>query len=92
MLRLWNDMLYVGSLGLMGDAIEQAERGRLASWAAGPTLSEGFRLAEETVQGRLDPGKVGSRLLPGTLSPKRGKSILDQGKGGADIPFEWMFK
>ena len=91
-LRLWNDMMYVGSLGLMGDAIEQAERGKLSAWMLGPTAGEAVRLAEETAQGRLKPGKVATRFLPGTLSLNRGRSILNQAKGQEDLPFEWMFR
>ncbi len=92
MLRLWNDMLYIGSLGLFGDLIEQAERGKLSNWVLGPTFGEAARLTEETARGRLRPGKAATRLLPGALSPNRARSIMDQAKGGADLPFEWMFK
>lgn len=89
-LRLWNDMLYVGSLGLMGDAIQQAERGRFASWALGPTISEGVRLGEEVVQGRFDAGKAATRMVPAALSVNRARDIMNQAKNRDDLPFEWM--
>lgn len=92
MIRLWQDMLYVGSLGLMGDAIEQAERGKLSSWMLGPTVGEGVRLTEETIQGRLKPGKIATRFVPGALSINRARSILNQAKGSEDWPFEWLYR
>ena len=92
MLRLWNDMLYIGSLGLLGDVIEQSERGKLAPWVLGPTAGEAIRLGEEVLGGKFRPGKAATRLIPGALSPNRARSIMDQAKGGADLPFEWMTK
>jgi hypothetical protein len=90
--RLWNDMMYIGSLGLMGDLIEQAERGKVSNWILGPSAGEAIRGAEEVFGGRFRPGKAATRLLPGALSPNRARSILDQAKSGADLPFEWMLK
>jgi hypothetical protein len=92
MLRLWYDMLYVGSLGLVGDVIEQAERGKLAPWLMGPTGGEAIRLGEEAFQGRLKPGKVATRFVPGTLAVNRARSILNQAKGREDVPFEWLYQ
>jgi hypothetical protein len=92
MVRLWYDMMYVGSLGLVGDVIEQAERGKLAPWLMGPTGGEAARLVEETFQGRLKPGKIATRFVPGAAGINRSRSIFNQAKGRDDLPFEWLYR
>ena len=73
--RFLTDMGYVGTLGLMGDAIEQAQRGKLASWLVGPTAADIIDTSEKVVGGSFDPGREAGALLPGTLAFRRGEDI-----------------
>ena len=74
--QLARDSLYVGAFGLGGDILEQASRGKLLDWMAGPTLTDltgGFEgavgLAGNMAEGKYptfeDAATFGARHLPG---------------------------
>ena len=86
--RFWTDMMYVGTLGLMGDVIEQAEQGHLADWLIGPTGSEAAKVLTELKQGRFEPGKAITRVVPGAAALNRGRNIVEKG----ELPFAHFFE
>lgn len=67
--QMVQDSLYVGSLGMAGDMLEQAKRGNLMEWAAGPTGADiGVILGglEKLLQGKeLDPLAGATKFMPG---------------------------
>ena len=67
--QLVQDSLYVGSMGMAGDMLEQAKRGNLMEWAAGPTGADiGVILGglEKLSQGKpVDPVSAATKFIPG---------------------------
>jgi hypothetical protein len=67
--QMVQDSLYVGSLGMAGDMLEQAKRGNLMEWAAGPTGADiGVILGglEKLSQGKpVDPLAAATKFVPG---------------------------
>ncbi len=67
--QLVQDSLYVGSMGMAGDVLEQAKRGNLMEWAAGPTGADiGVILGglEKLSQGKpVDPVSAATKFIPG---------------------------
>jgi hypothetical protein len=76
--QMLHDSMYVGAFGLAGDVLQQASRGRLAGWLAGPTagditenlefgarhLMKGEAPDLEALLGRLYRHMPGRRILP----------------------------
>lgn len=80
--QLAKDSLYVGAFGIAGDILEQAARGNLMGWIAGPTIGDVTGMVEggfgQMMSGELpemqDVAEFGARHVPGRrlfpLTPK----------------------
>ncbi len=97
--QLAKDSLYVGAFGIGGDILEQASRGNLLGWIAGPTITDVAGLAEgglETMGEALggdfpgfeDAATFGAKHMPG----RRLLPLTPRELGGAarDFPPPWM--
>jgi len=73
--RVLSDLSYVGTVGLLGDAIDAASAGRLWKYVAGPTISDIVELAEAPFRGGL--GKVVTRAAPGALGIPYGTDLFE---------------
>jgi hypothetical protein len=74
--RVLSDLSYVGTFGLLGDAIDSAAAGRTWKWVMGPTLSD----IVEGTEAALGPkpfGKFLTRQLPGAFGIPYGADILE---------------
>ena len=83
--QLAKDSLYVGAFGIAGDILEQASRGNLLGWVAGPTIGDVSGMVESGIStgggmlggefpGMQDVAEFGARHVPGRrllpLTPK----------------------
>jgi len=73
--RVLSDLSYVGTVGLLGDAIDAASAGRLWKYVAGPTISDIVELAEAPFRGGL--GKAVTRAAPGALGIPYGADLFE---------------
>lgn len=76
--RLLSDLTYVGTFGLLGDAVDSAQEGRLWKWAVGPTISDVIEGAESIPRGKV--GEFATRQLPGALGIPYGTDAFEWGK------------
>jgi hypothetical protein len=77
-MRVMGDLFYVGTLGMLGDAIDAAAAGRLWKWAAGPTIADIIEGAEAPFKGKV--GEFATRELPGALGLPYGTDIFEEVK------------
>jgi hypothetical protein len=90
LMQMVSDSMNVGSLGMAGDMLEQASRGRIMDWAVGPTASGlaygGEKLVgtarkmlfEGDFPGLEDVVEQGIRLVPGRRAVPLAPSELSQ--------------
>lgn len=73
--RLLSDLTYVGTFGMLGDAIDSAQEGRLWKWAAGPTIADVIEGSESLARGGT--GQFATRQLPGALGIPYGTDAFE---------------
>ena len=76
-MRIFSDLSYVGTLGILGDALDAAIEGRMWKWAVGPTWSDLFTGTEAMVRGQK--GEFLTRELPGALGIPYKEDIFETG-------------
>jgi hypothetical protein len=73
--RVVSDLFYVGTLGLLGDAIDAAAEGRLWKYVAGPTIADIVELTESPFKGTF--GRTITRAAPGALGLPYNANIFE---------------
>lgn len=74
--RVWRDITYVGTLGLLGDAIDAAAAGRMWKYGVGPTFADIFEGVEAPFRGKK--GEFFTRQLPGALGIPYSEDIFEE--------------